>query len=143
MDRVRQILAIALLFCAAGAEIPRQVLLRAHNLALSTQPVATQHATPSAAADRDGPSHAAQSAASIPTDGGETYWYLETAAENAATVSRRDRVIVPLYDSWASSLRCVAGDDCGPGSSAATSRSNCHSTGSAVVVGCRVIPLRI
>lgn len=143
VDRVRRILAIALLFCAAGAEIPRQVLIRAHNLALSTQPVATQHATPSAAADRDGPSHAAQSAASIPTDGGENYWYFKAAADNTAVVSRRDRVIVSLYDSWAGSLCCAASDNRGSDGSAASSRSNCHSTGSAVVVGCRVIPLRI
>lgn len=143
VDRVRRILAIALLFCAAGAEVPRQVLIRAHNLALSPHAAATQQSAPSSNVDSDSPGHAVQTAASVPADGGENYWYFKAAADNTAVVSRRDRVIVSLYDSWAGSLCCAASDNRGSDGSAASSRSNCHSTGSAVVVGCRVIPLRI
>jgi len=148
VDRARQFLTIALVFCAIGAEIPREVLIRAQNQALVTQPVAAQHvAQPASAQQGSQPTAIAKGdlgrLTSLPTQAGETYWYFKAAAENAAVISRRDRVVTPLYDRWAGDLCCAAHVDRGSDGSAATSGSNCHRSDSPVVVGCRVIPLRI
>lgn len=148
VDHTRRLLAIVLLFCAAGAEVPRQVLIRAHNLAIGTQAPAAATQVAHETADT-GPGNSAQSPApeqpplaNAPLHGGDTYWFFEVPTEGAAVVPRRDRMSAPTYDGWANELCCAAGDYRRLHGFTWNSRSDCHRTGSAVVVSCRLIPLR-
>lgn len=156
MDRTRRILAAVLILIAAGAEIPRQLLFGALDAT-----AASLAAIAPVPADADGQTPPAQSSQSPqdalpagrnhqesrwrvpnPAGGASSCWLLEVPLEGAAAVSRRDRMVMPLCDNLVSGYCCTTNET---QTSARADISSCrdgHGLGSAVVVACRLIPLR-